>query len=241
MADGEPITHRCNICAPELQRALNQGSSAGLRAAPEPGRFRGPADAPNDYLCPRCASKARTRTFATLLSQARAFLPAEGEALLVAGVRHEQRLLRRTFAGVAHVSLVGDLGDADCRVGVDIRAMPEVESDLFALAVASAVLDHVPELDQAFSEVFRVLRPGGVFLFHISPARMLFDPKATVRVRLPAPAAPGAEPPLPSCSFGPRHVADQARAAGFEIAVHQLRDPLTDLGVTWHVARKPAA
>lgn len=239
MPDDAAPAPACNICQPAVQPALDEGLSAVVRATPDPERFKGPAEAPSDYLCPACSSRARTRTFATLVSQARAFLPSEGHALLVAGLRHEQRLLRKRFAEVTHVSLQGDLGDPACKTGVDIRAMPEVPGGAFDLVAASAVLDHVPELDQAFAEVWRVLKPGGVFVFHIAPGHILYDPAATVRVRPPRETAPGAEPALPTCSFGRGFIEQAARDAGFQIEGHDLRDPVSDLVVGWWVARKP--
>ena len=241
MTDTEPLTRTCNICQPAVQPALDEGLSGVVRAPAVPERFKGPAEAPTDYLCPACSSRARTRTFAFLISQARAFLPSEGHALLVAGLRHEQRLLRKRFARLTHVSLQGDLGDPGCIVGTDIRAMPDAPSSAFDLAAASAVLDHVPELDRAFAEIQRVLKPGGVFVFHIAPGHILYDPAATVRVRPPRETAAGVEPALPTCSFGRGFIEASARAAGFEVQAHDLRDPVSDLVVGWWLARKPLA
>lgn len=234
MADGEQ--RGCNLCRPERQAALDAGLREPLRPDPLPAQFRGRAEAPSDYLCPACSSRARARTLASVISQARAFLPVEGRALLIAGVRHEQRLLRKRFAAVDHVALTGDQGDPDCIVGTDLRAMPDVGSDAYDAVVASAVLDYVPELAAAFAEIKRVLKPGGVFLFHIAPGRLVDDPKATVKVRE---AAAGGEDAMPTCVFGRGHVAATAEAAGLAITSHELRDPLSELTMTWWTARKP--
>lgn len=41
----------------------------------------------------------------------------------------------------------------------------------FDLVLGHAVLHHIPDLNQAFAEIFRVLRPGGVLLFAGEPSR----------------------------------------------------------------------
>jgi ubiquinone/menaquinone biosynthesis C-methylase UbiE len=42
----------------------------------------------------------------------------------------------------------------------------------FDLVLGHAVLHHLPDLDQAFSEFFRVLKPGGIVLFAGEPSRV---------------------------------------------------------------------
>ncbi len=57
----------------------------------------------------------------------------------------------------------------DARVA-DAEALP-FEDGSFDLVVGHAVLHHLPDLQQAFSEFFRVLRPGGVVVFAGEPSR----------------------------------------------------------------------
>ena len=52
----------------------------------------------------------------------------------------------------------------------DAESLP-YEDDTFDLVVGHAVLHHIPDLDRAFSEVLRVLRPGGRFAFAGEPTR----------------------------------------------------------------------
>jgi len=51
-----------------------------------------------------------------------------------------------------------------------VEALP-FEDESFDLVVGHAVLHHLPQLDDAFAEFLRVLRPGGVFLFAGEPSR----------------------------------------------------------------------
>jgi len=57
----------------------------------------------------------------------------------------------------------------DARVA-DAEALPFADES-FDLIVGHAVLHHLPDLQQAFSEFFRVLRPGGAVVFAGEPSR----------------------------------------------------------------------
>src|SRR3954470_13767903 len=59
--------------------------------------------------------------------------------------------------------------DVDARVA-DAEALP-FEDASFDLVFGHAVLDHLPDLDQAFAEFHRVLRPGGTLAFAGEPSR----------------------------------------------------------------------
>jgi ubiquinone/menaquinone biosynthesis C-methylase UbiE len=52
----------------------------------------------------------------------------------------------------------------------DAEALP-FEDESFDLVLGHAVLHHLPDLPQAFSEFFRVLRPGGTVVFAGEPSR----------------------------------------------------------------------
>ncbi len=56
-------------------------------------------------------------------------------------------------------------------VACDAEALP-FPDDSFDLVLGHAVLHHLPDLDQAFREFRRVLRPGGTFVFAGEPSRI---------------------------------------------------------------------
>jgi ubiquinone/menaquinone biosynthesis C-methylase UbiE len=53
----------------------------------------------------------------------------------------------------------------------DAEALPFQDAS-FDLVIGHAVLHHLPDLNRAFSEFFRVLRPGGVVVFAGEPSRV---------------------------------------------------------------------
>jgi SAM-dependent methyltransferase len=62
------------------------------------------------------------------------------------------------------------LGDRVETKACDAEQLPFADES-FDLVLGHAVLHHLPDLDQAFSEFFRVLRPGGMLAFAGEPSR----------------------------------------------------------------------
>ena len=56
-------------------------------------------------------------------------------------------------------------------VAADAEALP-LADERFDLVVGHAVLHHLPDLDRAFAEFLRVLRPGGTLVFAGEPSRV---------------------------------------------------------------------
>ena len=70
----------------------------------------------------------------------------------------------------------------------DAESLP-FEDESFDLVLGHAVLHHIPDLDRAFAEFERVLRPGGMIVFCGEPSRY-GDRLAAVPKRIGAAAAP---------------------------------------------------
>ncbi|HEU4656988.1 MAG TPA: class I SAM-dependent methyltransferase, partial [Capillimicrobium sp.] len=133
-------------------------------------------------------------------------------------------------------------GNAE-RLGLDVETVAcdaerlPFDDASFDLVFGHAVLHHIPNLDRAFGEFMRVLRPGGTFIFAGEPSRVgdriAAVPKRTAfklsplwRAALGAREAsdPGghgdADPALEQIvdvhAFVPDELAREAHAAGFE-------------------------
>ena len=110
-----------------------------------------------------------------------------------------------------HLLMAGVIGRATCtdispgmldvlkgnaeRLGLDVttevadaEALP-FEDESFDLVIGHAVLHHIPDLQQAFAEFRRVLRPGGAIVFAGEPSRY-GDRLASVPKRAATAAAP---------------------------------------------------
>jgi len=120
-------------------------------------------------------------------------------------------------------------------VACDAAALPFGDAE-FDLVLGHAVLHHLPELDRAFAEFLRVLKPGGVVLFAGEPShhgdRIAAIPKRAGLaaaplwrrlVRVPAASANGAgqgddhalEGMVDVHAFTPGDLERHAREAGF--------------------------
>lgn len=92
--------------------------------------------------------------------------------LLQAGV------VREAVCSDISPGMLSALAGNAARLGLDVEtavadaeALP-FEDEAFDLVFGHAVLHHLPDLHQAFSEFFRVLRPGGVVVFAGEPSRV---------------------------------------------------------------------
>ena len=120
----------------------------------------------------------------------------------------------------------------------DAESLP-FEDGAFDFVLGHAVLHHLPDLDTAFSEFFRVLRPGGRLFFagepslhgdriasypkraawHLSPlwrAAMRARPAQHVTDGAPPPDDHGLEGQVDVHTFGPGDLRGYAARAGFE-------------------------
>jgi SAM-dependent methyltransferase len=120
-------------------------------------------------------------------------------------------------------------------VRADAEALP-FEDERFDLVLGHAVLHHIPELERAFAEFTRVLRPGGALVFAGEPSRhgdrIAAVPKRAALLTAPlwraavraSPArreaddrgADGLEWQVDVHAFGPDRLAALARGAGLE-------------------------
>jgi SAM-dependent methyltransferase len=151
--------------------------------------------------------------------------------------------VRRATCTDISPGMIGVLERNAARLGLDVDAVAcdaealPFEDGSFDLVIGHAVLHHLPDLERAFDEFHRVLRPGGHLAFCGEPSRV-GDQLASVPKRAAwelAPlwrrlmraseaahpgqhgdAEPGLEHVVDVHAFMPHDLARHARAAGFE-------------------------
>ncbi len=113
--------------------------------------------------CPRCGSKERDR-FIFLFLKKRGLLNDTSKKILhIAPEKKLGPLLRAQF-GKNYTST--DLNTPTVDVRADIQALP-FPNESYDLILCNHVLEHIPNDGQALTELFRVLRHGGVLIAQI--------------------------------------------------------------------------
>jgi SAM-dependent methyltransferase len=181
------------------------------------GHFRSTGYRPirQDARCPKCLSLERHRLLWLALHQGGTFMLAGKDVLHVA----PEAFIRKAAPQMRSYKT----GDFSPWPGVDMKIdlcaidLPDASYDA---VIANHVLEHVPDDMKAMREVFRVLRPGGLFVVTVPQVlgweRTFEDPSITT-------------PRERSAYFGQwdhvrlygRDIEDRLRAAGFAVATFQ--------------------
>ena len=184
--------------------------------------------------CPGCGSRARTRAISVVLAElglGRAELPL----LIFGGTSLEARALAAVFPELKSVSLYRTYLSGH-EVGVDARDLSRYRSESFSGHFSSLLFDYFPEHTEALTEAFRVIAPGGVFVTHIAPYRLLAD-SSPPEVRGTALAEE-----FPDTHVGAAWFMDALAAVGFEAQWIQVREEGAAERITdWFVGRKAAS
>jgi SAM-dependent methyltransferase len=105
-------------------------------------------------------------------------------------------LIERATATDISAGMLARLSSSAAELGLDVRTVPAeaealpFEDESFDLVFGHAVLHHIPDLDRAFAEFARVLRPGGAVAFCGEPSRT-GDSVAALPKRIASLLAPG--------------------------------------------------
>jgi ubiquinone/menaquinone biosynthesis C-methylase UbiE len=135
-------------------------------------------------------------------------------------------MLTQLQANAARLGLTVDT------VAADAERLPFADAS-FDLVHGHAVLHHLPDLDRAFAEFFRVLRPGGTLVFMGEPSRY-GDRLARIPKRAAQAIAPlwrraiRAAPARPADADGAPHAAEHALESKVDIHAFAPAE-LTDL------------
>jgi SAM-dependent methyltransferase len=144
----DPARFECNLCG-------YQGLFATISGGGGPDRAYA--------ICPECGSSERHRLQKLVLDHVLPeFEPSRKSILHFAPERFLKRVLKSTFG----VYRTADLFRADVDVKADITNLP-LPAESYDVVYASHVLEHVPDDRKAVSEIYRVLKPGGMAILPV--------------------------------------------------------------------------
>lgn len=124
-----------------------------------------------NFECPRCHSHDRERHLYLYLRAASLLQPMSGKAVLHFAPEHHLANLIATMQPARHVKC--DLFPNSSEIEkADITNLL-FPSDSFDVLIANHILEHVDNDMQALSEIYRVLKPGGIAILQTPYSRKL--------------------------------------------------------------------
>lgn len=206
------------------------------------------SDTYSDPNCPDCSSRPRLRSMYPLVNDwvkgrvKASFLP-DLPLLAFSMTGGEKEMLLPVFAKFKSVSLFGTYG-SDHEAGVDMRDLSRYGDNSFSGVFGCLLFDYFEEHEAAIRECFRVTAPGGMFIQHIAPYRLVegkVPPSLTGKIKkregyfdyLPDQAD------LPSVTVGKEWFADALKTAGFDTHIVKINDSLNGTVSEWFIGIKP--
>ncbi len=226
-------TGGCNVCNPVLRRIVAEGRKADFEL-----------DGKN---CARCKSAGRHRALARMIDTVGEPLLTDfgvsrrARVLCAAAGGIERSLLSPLAASLVTFSLFGSYGKD--HVQCDIRDLSRFEPGSFDLFEACLVLDYVPEVELALSNLARVLAKQSAFFIFINEKRLLSgsEPPTVKHVRDRAAGLPDYYPEdyeRQQITVGRNWFDAEWRKYGFDVQQVIWRDPSIGESFTWWVGHR---
>ena len=195
-------------------------------------------------LCPRCGKNQRQRSFKQLfLERLQTEIFGQGaldDGLLLSPGEVERALLSSQLRRPIISSLYQTYHGASPFVRADVRDLAPFRDESFDYVQACNVLDYIPELEQAFRAIHRVVRSSGVFVFLI-PEHNLLPGNERISVSVHSSVTGNYWPDrtaVPLVRLGRRTLSELLQQTGFEPEEVQLVEPLSQLTCTWWLCRR---
>lgn len=218
----------CNVCNDKYHEWLQKGKGSKIPITQK------------HENCPDCEARPRFKTFRFIYDQqiASAFTGSKQNltALVISGTQWERETISTHFGTVVSTALYGQYGPNTIKS--DIRNLKEFQDNKFDYVNACNVLDYIYQIDEVLGSVYRVLKPGGHFLFHIAEFRLVdsFDPPAT-RGTKREPYYPD-DVELPSVIFGKHDLVERMKKHHFDTRKFEVLDIFSGEVCTWFLGKK---
>lgn len=198
--------------------------------------------------CKGCGCRARLRSMVPVVEQ---FLGKEMPELTVAVqpllgfamTGPERKILAKLFKNFKSASLFGNYS-SEHESGVDMRDLSRYAGNTFCGVFGCLLFDYFPEHERALQECFRVIAPGGVFITHIAPYRLL-DGNAEPALKGAIKSRPGYfdylpdKTELPDVRVGRDWFLDAMNRVGFATTLLKVQDAAPGMVSEWFIGIKP--
>lgn len=221
----------CNLCCEEYHKKLLKGKTDKIKLKKK------------SENCPTCKAPSRFKTFR--LAFDRLIVPKlkkpkeQLSALAIAATKIEQDIIRSKFGSLVSASLYGSYNNyGNVTIQTDLRNLKEFPDQRFDLVQACGVVDFIYELDDVLASVYRVLKPGGFFLFLILDYRLVNnnDPPKIIGTKKEPYFPEGIE--LPSVMFGKKYLLRRMEKVGFKAEKYEITDYFSGTVCNWFLGRK---
>ena len=197
--------------------------------------------------CPYCMGASRTRMLPIVLNGLKDQIPANlisSKPILGFSITPpEKKVLSKVFPVLTSASLYGNYRKNHIE-GCDVRDLSRFPDNSFSGVVSLLLFDYFVEIDQALAECVRVTAPGGIFITHIAPYRLV-DGNAPVTVsHIIKPRADYLEyvpddANMPSIKLGRKTFIESMRKAGYQTAHYCMDDLASGEQIDWFIGVKP--
>jgi SAM-dependent methyltransferase len=124
----------------------------------------------DNCLCPKCNSADRERLVYLFLLLNTILLFSNISVLHMAPEVNLGRMLSQKH-NIKYLS--GDLDSPLAMMKMDLTKLPLIK-ETFDLVVCNHVLEHIPDDYKAMSEIYRVLKPGGIAILQVPVSRIMY-------------------------------------------------------------------
>ena len=130
-----------------------------------------------NFHCPNCYCHDRERHLWLYINELEIYDKLEKRNILV--IAPDKNLTKKLFMKTGNIYL-GDLNpEVYCNIGFNVIKTDltnlQIQDSIFDLVIANHVLEHIPDYQKAISEIFRVLKLGGIAILQTPYSNFFYN------------------------------------------------------------------